>query len=114
MQSADTVSNSLIGEITNENQENTSIIDEAKTIINTITGSIAKVIEQFKNVLNRFIEATAVMIITTCLIPILVILFFLWVAKTLFNLPIATPTQIMKPKKRSQPREEENKELVTQ
>lgn len=112
VQSASTVSDSLIGEITNENQESSSVIDEAKTIINTITGSVAKVIEQFKNVLNRFIEATAVMIVTTCLIPILVILFFLWVVKTLFNVPIIIPTQGIKSKKLKGTHKEE-KELIS-
>lgn len=114
VQSASTVSDSLIGEITNENQESSSVIDEAKTIINTITGSVAKVIEQFKNVLNRFIEATAVMIVTTCLIPILVILFFLWVVKTLFNVPIIIPTQSMKPKKIKRSHNDENDLVLTE
>ena len=112
VESASTVSDSLIGEITNENQESSSVIDEAKTIINTITGSVAKVIEQFKNVLNRFIEATAVMIVTTCLIPILVVLFFAWVVKTLFNVPIIIPTQSLKPKKLKRPHNDENEQLT--
>lgn len=114
VESASTVSDSLIGEITNENQESSSVIDEAKTIINTITGSVAKVIEQFKNVLNRFIEATAVMIVTTCLIPILVVLFFLWVVKTLFNVPIVIPTQSLKPKKLKRSHNDENEALLTE
>ena len=112
VESASTVSDSLIGEITNENQESSSVIDEAKTIINTITGSVAKVIEQFKNVLNRFIEATAVMIVTTCLIPILVVLFFAWVVKTLFNVPIIIPTQSLKPKKLKRPHNDEYEQLT--
>lgn len=99
VQSANTISNSLIGEITNENQESSSVIDEAKMLLSNLSGSVAKVIEQFKNVMNRFIEATAVMIVTTCLIPILVILFILWIAKTLFNIPMGIPTTLMKPKK---------------
>ena len=111
VQSTDTVSDSLLEEITNENQENSSVIDEAKTILSTIAGSTAKVIGQFKNVLNRFIEATAVMIVTTCLIPILVMLFFLWFAKTLFNIPVVLPAQILKPKKGKRPEIEENEPM---
>ena len=40
------------------------------------------------NILNRFIEALAVMIVTSCVIPILVLLFFLWVIKQLTGLDL--------------------------
>lgn len=97
--SANAVADNLFGEMSDKNGENTTVIDEAKSLLSDLTGSVAAVIEQFKNVLNRFIEATAVMIVTTCLIPVLVILFFAWVVKTLFNAPIVIPMQILKPKK---------------
>lgn len=100
VQSASAVSDNLIGDMAGENEENTTVIDEAKAILNDVTSSVANVIEQFKNVLNRFIEATAVMIVTTCLIPILVVLFFLWLMKTLFSVPIIIPAPPLKPKKR--------------
>jgi len=106
VQSASAVSDNLIGEMASENQESTTVIDEAKAILTDVTGSVAKVIEQFKNVLNRFIEATAVMIVTTCLIPILVALFFVWVVKTLFNVQIIVSTPLPKPKKIKRPHDE--------
>lgn len=106
VQSAGAVTDNLIGEVTDENEENTTVIDEAKAILGDVSGSVAGVIEQFKNVLNRFIEAIAVMIVTTCLIPILVILFFGWIVKTLFNVQIIVPPQVMKPKKKQYSQEE--------
>ena len=100
VESANAVSDNLFGETDVEETEGkTTVIDKAKELLSNMTGSAAKVIEQFKNVLNRFIEAIAVMIVTTCLIPVLVILFFVWVVKTLFNIPIVVPTQLMKPKR---------------
>lgn len=101
--SANAVSDNLIGEITDENAENTSVIDEAKEILGDMSGSVARVIDQFRNVLNRFIEATAVMIVTTCLVPILVILFFVWIVKLLFDIPVILPAQF--PKSRKKPRD---------
>lgn len=100
VESATAVSENLIGDISDGDEENTTVIDEAKTILGDLSGSVAGVIEQFRNVLNRFVEATAVMIVTTCLIPILVILFFAWVVKTLFNVPIILPTILPKPPKK--------------
>ena len=101
--SANAVSDNLIGEMADENQENTSVIDEAKQILGDVSGSVAGVIEQFRNVLNRFIEATAVMVVTTCFIPLLVIAFFAWIVKTLFHVPISLPAQLPKPKKKTLP-----------
>lgn len=100
VESANAVSNNLIGEMTGENDENTTVIDEAKAILGDVSGSVAGVIHQFKNVLNRFIEATAVMIVTTCIVPVLVILFFAWIVKNLFSVPIILPAQLLYPKKK--------------
>ena len=98
--SANAVSENLIGEFSDENAENTTVIDEAKAILGDLSGSVAGVIEQFRNVLNRFVEATAVMIVTTCLVPLLVILFFGWMMKTLFHVPITLPARQPKQKKK--------------
>ena len=104
VQSAQAVSDNLIGDITDENADSTTVIDEAKAILGDVSGSVAGVVEQFKNVLNRFIEATAVLVVTTCLIPILVILFFAWVMKTLFQVQIVQPPQLPGPGKKSRPK----------
>lgn len=100
VQSANAVSDNLIGDMTDKNQGNTTVIDEAKEILGDLSGSVADVIKQFKNVLNRFVEATAVMIVTTCLVPLLVILFFGWMMKTLFHVPITLPARQPKQKKK--------------
>lgn len=111
VESASAVSDNLLGETASE-EEKTSVIDKAKDLLDDVTSSVAKVIEQFKNMLNRFIEATAVMVVTTCLIPIIVILFFIWVVKTLFNIPIAVPTQVLAPKKIPRPKKDDVKQLA--
>lgn len=40
-------------------------------------------------VLNRFVEALAVMIVTTCIIPILVLVFFLWLIRQLTGIDVS-------------------------
>lgn len=91
VQSANAVSENFFGEMTDNSGDHTTVIDEANSLLGDVSGSVAKVIENFKTVLNRFIEAAAVMIVTTCLIPLLVVLFFVWIVKTLFNIPIIFP-----------------------
>ena len=95
VESANAVTENLTGEMSDG--ENTAVIDEAKTILGDLSGSVAGVVDQFRYILNRFIEATAVMIVTNCLIPILVILFFAWMVKTLFHVPIILPANLGKP-----------------
>ncbi len=50
-------------------------------IISKVTEGINGVMEKFEGVLNNFIEALAVMIVTSCLIPVLVMMFFVWLVK---------------------------------
>lgn len=97
VESANAVTENLTGEMTDGTGESTAVIDEAKSILGDLSGSVAGVVDQFRNVLNRFIEATAVMIVTNCLVPIFVILFFAWIVKTLFSVQIVLPAAPMKP-----------------
>lgn len=99
LQSAGTVTENLIGQLEGAEGENTSVIDEAASILGNPGGSAAGVIGKFKNVLNRFVEATAVLIVTTCLIPLLVILFFGWIAKTLWGVQLVVPLPPVRPGK---------------
>ena len=96
VQSANAASEELTKE-TPAGEESTAVIDEAKSLLGDLSGSVAGIVGQFRSVLNRFIEATAVMIVTNCLIPIFVILFFAWIVKTLFNVQIILPPSPVKP-----------------
>ena len=99
IQSANTASEELIAAEANETEEKASVFGEVKSFVSNVGSSVANAAEGFKNLVNRFIEATAVMLVTTCLIPILVVLFLIWVMKTLFNVPIVGPPQLLPPKR---------------
>ena len=57
----------------------------------SIGDGAAELVENAKNALSVFIDAVAVLIITTCIIPIAVILFFVWLIKMLFGIEIKSP-----------------------
>ena len=59
-----------------------SILDRIRETAGTLTDKAA-------NTLNRFVETLAVMIVTSCIIPLLVLLFFFWVIKQLTGLDLA-------------------------
>ena len=50
-----------------------------------------KLTESAQNSLNNFIEALAVMIVTSCVIPVLVLLFFIWLMRTILGIDIDIP-----------------------
>lgn len=60
------------------------IIDAAKQKVTVATST-------FERVLNNMIEALAVMIVTSCVIPILVLIFFVWLIKLVFNISMPMP-----------------------
>ena len=65
-----------------------SIVNGAKSIAGDAKSAAAGLLDEFQETVNHLIEALAVMIVTSCLIPILVILFFVWVIRTLLSVDI--------------------------
>lgn len=59
-----------------------SILDRLKETTTSLT-------DKAVDAVNRFVETLAVMIVTSCIIPLLVLLFFLWVIKQLTGLDLA-------------------------
>ena len=53
-----------------------------------MTGGISSAVEGAQESLNQFIESLAVMLVTSCLIPLLVLLFYFWMAKILLGVNI--------------------------
>ena len=54
-----------------------------------------KLTESARTSLSNFIEALAVMIVTSCIIPILVLVFFLWLAKMILGVEVPIPPMMM-------------------
>ena len=54
-----------------------------------IKNAAVTVVDYVTNLLSRFVEAIAVMMVTSCLIPILVVLFFSWLMRFLFKIDIS-------------------------
>ncbi len=85
--------NSTTGSVTN-------IFDWAKDAISNAQESVSNVVDnvvvssedlvqKVDNSLNHFIEAVAVMIITSCVIPMLVLLLFFWMVKIVLDVDLS-------------------------
>lgn len=59
-------------------------------LISKVKNGVSTTTSKIENVLNNFIEALAVMIVTSCLIPILVMLFFVWIIKSMLGMDMTS------------------------
>lgn len=90
-------------EIIDEQTESKNVWDQIaygfSQIVDTISSSASKAYEWAQNALNNFIEATAVMLVTSCLIPVITFLIAVWLAKNLIeritDRPIEMNSQII-------------------
>ncbi len=60
-------------------------------IFSGLVNGITNITKAVETTLNNFIEAFAVMLVTSCLIPILVLLFFIWLVKIIIGIEINVP-----------------------
>ena len=65
-------------------------------LFNKVQEGVSTATANVENVLNNFIEALAILLVTSCLIPILVLIFFVWLVKRLLGLNIDIPTSVRK------------------
>lgn len=58
-----------------------------------ITGAVTGAIDAAEQVLSRFVDAIAALIIVNCVIPILVLWFFLWLLKAIMGIQMDGPSR---------------------
>ncbi|EHJ57029.1 hypothetical protein HMPREF9318_02049 [Streptococcus urinalis FB127-CNA-2] len=73
------------GNITKSKNKSTSYWEKLKKKVTSTSVSLSK---KFETILSRMIDAVAVLIVTTCLIPIFVLLSFIWFINIIFNLNV--------------------------
>lgn len=73
--------------------------EEYNQLLSWLTDSIGKAREYVSGLLSHFIEALAVMIVTSCIIPFLVIIFFIWIIKLTLGIDMYTKVPLLLKKK---------------
>ena len=63
--------------------------DSVANVVENVTISTEDLVQKVENSLNHFIEAVAVMIITSCVIPMLVLLLFFWMVKIVLDVDLS-------------------------
>lgn len=86
----ESVSETTITEETEDEGWFSGLTDKAKDFISSIGNNVSGWIQKGKETLSNFIDAIAVLLITTCVIPIGVLIFIIWIIKIIFgiNIPV--------------------------
>lgn len=71
-----------------EKEEGSGLSGIVSGIADGVTGAVSGITDAAGQYLNHFIEALAVMLVTCCVIPILVLLSFVWFAKILLSVEL--------------------------
>ena len=72
-----------------EEEGDGSILDFIASIPEMVTEGVSSLTDDVLDQVNRFIESLAVMIVTSCVIPVVVLLFFLWAANALLGVDMS-------------------------
>lgn len=89
----------------NTNSAGSGLASDSENVITRIIGKAEGTVEYVSEVLSNFIESLAIMIVTSCLIPLVVLLFFVWLIKIVFALDAPYRIPILPPLKHRQDRE---------
>lgn len=79
-----------------EEKEN-SLWGKVTDAIDNVTVNATNAVEKVQEVLNNFIEALAVLLVTSCLIPVITLLFFLWLFRVVFGVDVQMPKKKVLP-----------------
>lgn len=92
-----------------ESDENKTWLDK---ILDKVKESVSTAGEKAKQILNKFIDAIAMFIITYCAIPTIVVLLVIWFIKFLFGITIPVPKSDKIPLLRNHKNKNKTNELI--
>lgn len=88
---ANTNSESIQGISDQADEDNASIWS---AFIDRVKGGSTTLLNKLRDILNNFIDALAIYIVTSCVIPVLCLILGIWLIKIVFHLDLPTPTLV--------------------
>ena len=62
--------------------------DEGAGFISSLAGAVEQILDRAGGILRKYVEALAILIVTSCLIPLMALLFFLWLLRQFVGLEL--------------------------
>lgn len=90
-----------VNEVMTSSNEDSSFFDKLSNAFKTAIQSVTDLLTYFKNVVKKCVNSVAIMLVTTFVLPLLILMLFRWLLKELFALHIPAPgIQIRLPQKK--------------
>jgi len=80
-----------LNEIMSTSNEDATFFDKLSEAFKTSIQGIADLLTYFKNVIKKCVNSVAILIVTNCVLPFMMLLFFRWLLNELFALHIPLP-----------------------
>lgn len=80
-----------VNEIMATEEEETTIFDKLSTAFKTAMSGMNDLMEYFENVIKKFINSIAIMLVTSFVMPLFILIIFRWLIKELFSLNLSLP-----------------------
>lgn len=72
-------------------EEGESVFDKLSDAFQTAIQGVSDLLKYFENILKKCVNSIAIMIVTTFILPMLILFMFRWLLKELFSLNMQTP-----------------------
>ena len=73
-------------------------IEDLSSAADAAVAGIDSAVTWVQGMIGNFIEAIAIMIVVSCIIPVVVLVFFLWVVKLILGVDVGAPMGMLKPR----------------
>lgn len=80
-----------VNEIMSTEEDETTIFDKLSNAFKTAMTGMSDLLAYFKNVLKKFVNSIAIMLVTTFVLPLFVLMIFKWLLNELFRLNLDVP-----------------------
>ena len=94
----------LSGQLEDETESNPSLWESLSNAAQSVTSGVSGALENAKAAVNHIIESIVIMLVTDCVIPIAVVLFFVWMVKQIVKALYSHPSQPLPPPEDELPR----------
>jgi len=87
---------SKMNEVMIASDEDSTFFDRLSNAFKTAIQDVSDLLAYFKGVLKKCVNAVAIMLVTTFVVPLLIMLLFRWLLTELFSLHLPTPNLPLK------------------
>lgn len=98
IEAADAAAGEANKEAQKDSKDDGDFLKWLQSIPGAVVDGVSNVATGAQNLVNNFIDALAVMIVTSCVIPLLVLVFLLWAAKLILGINVEAPMALLRPR----------------